>query len=270
MLVGTVGLVSASRLRSARRVGAPKVGAPKVRAPKVRAPKLGAPLLAAPLFVTLLGACAPSGVLVASGGEHRLSAHDEPSGVTVVLTSGVWGGHPTDLPEQWTILHALVANLGDEPVLLAPGDLELRDERGFSHELLDVGAAFALADPSAPVEPYGRQYHRDYDPGGPVEFEPIVPVGDTAEHALPWGVLEPGTQMRGFLYFESVEPAANAATLTWHVTRPDHARVVDLRFELFVARARTAGRDRASAPDPEPRSPNDGTGEPRAQPGRAQ
>lgn len=191
------------------------------------------------LALALIGsACAPQGVLVARSGEHRLSVRDDPSGVTMVLTSGVWVGQPASLPEQWTVLHVLVANLGDEPVRLAPGDLELRDERGFAHELLDVGAAFDVVDPQAPVEPYGRLYHRNYDPGGPVEFEPIVPPGDTAEHALPWGVLLPGTQMRGFLYFESVERTANAATLWWHVSRPDHAAVVDLRFDLRVARSR--------------------------------
>lgn len=189
--------------------------------------------------------CAHRGSLVAEDGEHRLTARDEDSGIRVVLTTGVWDGRPADLAQQWTVVHVLVANLGDEPIVLAPGDLELRDERGFAHALLDPGAVFELAetDPetaaSAPAPaPYGRAYRRDYDPGGPVEFEPIVAPGTVAAQALPWGVLEPGTQMRGFLYFQPVEPIANAATLTWHLRRPDHARVVDLRFDLHVARPR--------------------------------
>jgi len=187
-------------------------------------------------------ACAStSGVLVAHNGEHRLLVRDEPSGVSVVLTSGVWVGDPDDLASQWTVLHVLVANLGDEPLLLAPGDLELTDERGFHYDLLDVGGAFRRSeDPDAP-ETYDRLRRRDYDPGGPVEFEPVVPPGDVAAQALPWGVLEPGTQMRGFVYFEAVEPNANAATLVWHLLRPDHSRVVDLRFDLRVARERDKG-----------------------------
>jgi hypothetical protein len=68
-----------------------------------------------------------------------------------------------------------------------------------------------------------------------------VAPGDVPAQALPWGVLEPGTQMRGFLYFEPVESSANAATLTWHVTRPDHAPVVDLRFPLRVVRPSRRG-----------------------------
>ncbi|MEX1367834.1 MAG: hypothetical protein AB1Z98_32195 [Nannocystaceae bacterium] len=185
--------------------------------------------------------CAHRGSLVADSGEHRLTARDEDSGISVVLTTGVWDGRPADLAQQWTVMHVLVANLGDEPILLAPGDLELRDERGFTHALLDPGAVFELAEtetePAAPAL-YGRGYRRDYDPGGPVEFEPIVAPGTVAAQALPWGVLQPGTQMRGFLYFQPVEPIANAATLTWHLGRPDHARVVDLRFDLHVARPR--------------------------------
>lgn len=198
--------------------------------------------LLASLAVVGLGTasgCASRGVLVADTGEHRLTAQDEDSGVSVVLTTGVWDGKPSDLPQQWTVMHVLVANLGDQPMLLAPGDLELRDDRGFLHELLDAGAVFELAEGDGSI-PYGRTYHRDYDPGGPVDFEPIVAPGTVAARALPWGVLEPGTQMRGFVYFQPVEPVTNTATLTWHVRRPDHAPVVDLRFDLHVSRTRRA------------------------------
>lgn len=187
------------------------------------------------------GGCAGQSVLVAKDGSHRLTARDTESGVTVVLTSGVWQGDPSELPDQWTVLHVLVANLGSEPVLLAPGDLELRDERGFRYELYDPGAVFARLEPGTSPDAYAREYRRDYDPGGPVEFEPIVAPGDVPAEALPWGILEPGTQMRGFVYFESVESSANAATLTWHFTRPDHAPLVDLRFPLSVSRPSRRG-----------------------------
>ncbi|MEM7158237.1 MAG: hypothetical protein AAF799_35685 [Myxococcota bacterium] len=198
-------------------------------------------LLARSAFVlALCGAagCARTSVLVAESGEHRLTGQDKDSGVTVVLTSGVWEGRPTELPRQWTVLHVLIANLGDTPLLIAPGDLELRDERGFLHQLLDSGAVFELADPDAAAHHYGRTYHRDYDPGGPTEFEPIEPPGTVAEHALPWGVLEPGTQMRGFIYFQPIEGNANRATLTWHLGSPEYERVVDLRFDLAVSHTR--------------------------------
>jgi hypothetical protein len=176
-------------------------------------------------------------VLVADTGEHRLIATDEPSGLTTVLTTGVWPGEPSDLESDWTVVHMLVANLGDMPILLAPGDFELRDLRGFRYELIDAGATFHRIDTTDPRrEGYGRQYRRDYDPGGPIEFTPMVPPGDVGRQALPWGVLEPGTQMRGFVYFEPITATANGAELTWRVTTPEHARVVDLRFDFRVAR----------------------------------
>src|SRR5690606_14233580 len=106
--------------------------------------RLAIPSLALALALAAPAGCATHGVLVAQDGSHRLSARDEGSGVTVVLTSGVWEGEPSELPDQWTVLHVMVINLGDAPVLLAPGDLELRDERGFHYELFDVGAAFSL------------------------------------------------------------------------------------------------------------------------------
>lgn len=172
---------------------------------------------------------------MARNGEHRLTARDADSGLSMVVTSGVWSGE-TAPSQEWTALHVLVANLGDEPVLLAPGDFELRDPRGFGYEMYDLGAVFEPAgDSRDTADSYSRDYHRGYDPGGPVEFSPIVPPGDTAKHALPWGVLEPGTQMRGFLFFRSMERHANEATLTWHALRPDYTRVADLRFDLHVA-----------------------------------
>ncbi len=210
----------------------------------VRAPHAAA---LAVVFATL-GGCAQPGVLMAQTGEHRLTARDEPSGLSVVLTSGIWTGQPRALAQEWTVLHVLVANLGDTPILLAPGDLELKDERGFDYELFDPGAVFELADPDAAQAGYSRTYHRDYDPGGPVEFEPIVPPGNVAEHALPWGVLQPGTQMRGYVYFETVVAHANRASLTWRFTEPTHERVVDLRFDLYVSRPARKKRGQTSEP----------------------
>jgi len=61
-------------------------------------------------------------------------------------------------------------------------------------------------------------------------------TGDASALALPWGVLEPGTQMRGFLYFEPVTRTANEATLSWRIGTPEHAPVIDTAFQFYVAR----------------------------------
>lgn len=185
------------------------------------------------VLALVAGGCAAPGVLVAHDGQHRLSAHDDPSGVTVVITSGVWDGEPRDLEQKLTVMHVLVANLGDQPVLLAPGDIELRDSRGFRYELLDAGATFARVETG---NDYDRAFDRSYDPGGSMQFETLAGGGDMARLALPWGVLEPNTQIRGYVYFESITPTARQARLVWHLQTPEHLPLVDAMFDLFVAR----------------------------------
>lgn len=188
------------------------------------------------LFGVLCAGCA-HGELVAANGEHRLTARDSESAVTIVLTTGVWDGEPQQLDEEITVIHALVANMGSQPILLAPGDLDLRDARGFRYELLDTGASFVrVASEDDATEGYDRELERSYDPGRSLAFDPFLVSGDAAPRALPWGVLEPGTQMRGFLYFEPVTRTANGAKLTWHIDTPEHAPVMDAVFELAVAR----------------------------------
>jgi hypothetical protein len=182
-------------------------------------------------------ACSRSGVLVARTGHHRLTARDPESGVTVVLTTGVWEGRPTDLEQDLTVIHAVVANASRERrIVLAPGDLELRDLRGFRYTLLDLGATFHVAG-ATPSGGYGRAYRHDYDIGRSTHFQTIRATGDLAHNALPWGILEPGTQMRGYLYFEPVQRTGNGASLTWHFASAEGQPLVDLRFDFLVARA---------------------------------
>jgi len=201
-------------------------------------------MLASVTVRTLLAACmllagcaSHSGVLVAHSGEHRLTARDEPSGITMVMTSGAWVGVPEDLDGELAVLHVLVANEGAQPVLLAPGDFEFRDRRGFAYAVLDPGASFRPATQSERAKgTYDFAADAGYDPGGPGEVEPILPQGDVARLALPWGVLLPGTQMRGYLYLEPVAASANGGTLTWHAKTPAHQPIADLVFPLAVSR----------------------------------
>ena len=181
-------------------------------------------------------ACASTGELVAPSGERRLVARDQTTGITIVLTSGAWDGAPASLPSEVTVIHALVANLGERPIRLAPGDLELVDARGFRYALLDVGASFVRVANDTPAGAYDRELERSYDPGRSTEFEAFFAPGDAPARALPWGTLEPGSQMRGFLYFEPLVRTANEAKLTWHIDGADQAPIVDAVFEFYVAR----------------------------------
>ena len=187
-----------------------------------------------------LGSCASrSGILVAPTGETRQTARDVESGVTMVITSGAWSGSPEGLEQELEVLHVLVANDGDQPILLAPGDFEFRDRRGFRYAVLDTGASFR---PATKAERSSGRYdfdlERGYDPGGPAPVERIVPQDDIARLALPWGILLPGSQMRGYLYLEGVAASANGGTLTWRMTTAAHQRLADVVFEMSVSRPR--------------------------------
>ncbi|MFV8756326.1 hypothetical protein ACNOYE_37745 [Nannocystaceae bacterium ST9] len=198
------------------------------------------PLLLATL---VLAGCSTTRVLVAGDGSHRLLARDAGTGVTMILTTEVWDGDPM-YGDDLTIVHVLIANMGSEPVLLAPGDFELRDRQGFDYVLYDAGGSFSAlpegADPRAVAE---QQQPYAYDPGRSVDYDNIeTDDGELSRLALPWGVLLPGTQMRGFLYFDDVRDASNHATLIWHAETPDHRRLADFGFDLHVA---VLDRDRA-------------------------
>lgn len=197
--------------------------------------RLRLPALLLALVSLAPAGCGQDAQLVAPDGSHRMKGQDPKSGISVVLTTEAWQEAGL-LEEDITIIHLLVANMGSQPVLLAPGDFGLRDVRGFRYLLLDAGGSFASVpegqDP-ATFDPPG------YDPGRSHDFRSIQSnVADLASSALPWGVLEPGTQMRGFLYFEQMTDAANEATLVWHAQSPDHRAIADFAFELKVARSR--------------------------------
>ena len=88
-----------------------------------------------------------------------------------------------------------------------------------------------------PSDGYARSVNRSYHPGRTTDFDPILPVGDLGELALPWGMLEPGTQMRGFVYFEPLTKTGNGAKLVWHIDGADDQPLVDFEFEFAIARS---------------------------------
>jgi hypothetical protein len=186
-------------------------------------------LCAAPL------GCATTPHLVAADGSHRLIARDASRGLTVVLTTESWSGD-SFYGEDLAIVHVLIANMGTEPVLLAPGDWELRDRRGFRYVLYDAGGAFQAIPAGADPNAYASQ-QLAYDPGRSNNYESVrTDDAQLGRLALPWGVLLPGTQMRGYIYFEDVRDSANHATLEWHAQTPEHQPLTVFGFDLHVAR----------------------------------
>lgn len=181
--------------------------------------------------------CAAQGTLVAADGSRRMVAQDPGQGLTMVITTGVWSGDPA-VDDYFTPIHVLIDNRGTKPVLIAPGDFEMRDRRGFLYRLQDAGGTFRRVDP-APSNQQNYIGAAEYDPGARRNYERIhTDDPDVARLALPWGVLDPGTQVRGYLYFQPVTATANHAQLRWYAQGPDHQAISTLGFDLHTARLR--------------------------------
>ncbi len=179
-----------------------------------------------------LSGCAGPTQLTASDGSHRLMGSDPANGLTVVLTTEAW--EQNDWDDRLTIVHLLISNMGSEPVLIAPGDFEMVDGRGFRYALRDAGAAFqTVAQGQSPANAATGLYQ----PGRSHEYRSIrTSDGSLGRLALPWGVLQPGTQMRGFVYFNDIEKTANHAVLAWYSQTPDNRPIADFGFRLHVAK----------------------------------
>lgn len=193
--------------------------------------------LATALITVEFGCAARPAVLVGQGGHHRQTARAPGGEVTIVLTTRAWGALPSDLEQQLAVLHVLVVNNGDEPIRLAPSDISFKDRRGFQYDLLDPGVSFYSVD--SPQQPgYGRAYDEDYDPGmgDQDHLRAFAALDDVAALALPWGVLGPRTQMRGYLYFEPITAHANGGELRWRLHTSQDKLIYEAVFKLAVAR----------------------------------
>lgn len=189
--------------------------------------------LAACLALTWAPSCTTPGELVAPDGTHRLQATDPTSGVTMVMTTEVWDGED-DINGQYTVVHVLVANMGNTPVRLAPGDFELTDRRGFRYPLNDMGHSFTVAEPGAQSVRVSANYATGNDP----RYRTGYASRDLSEAALPWGTLLPGTTMRGFLFFDRMNETANGGTFRWYAATDRAQAIANFEFQVAVARPR--------------------------------
>jgi hypothetical protein len=171
------------------------------------------------------------GELVAPDGTRRLQAADHTSGVTVVMTTEVWDG-AEDVGAGYTVVHVLISNMGNLPVRLAPGDFELIDRRGFRYPLNDMGHSFTVAQPGQSSVLVSSRYDEGLDP----RFRTGAATRDLSEAALPWGVLLPGTTMRGFLFFDRMNETANGGTFRWYASTAAAQSIANFEFKLAIAR----------------------------------
>ena len=181
------------------------------------------------LSLLLAAGCAHQARLVPAPGAERAadgSAVASAAGVVVSVDSRRWSGSPPDLPALVTPLYVSVANNSSAPVRIRYREFSLTDLSGLETAAIPP---FQLQRPGTEPSPAyppafaSRRFllyspYRHYYPGMPIwggpwdynplfydrsygTWQPSLPTRDMLQQALPEGVLQPGGEVAGFLYF---------------------------------------------------------------------
>jgi hypothetical protein len=181
----------------------------------------------------LLVACAHAPRLVPAPEAQRVpndpsTAVAAAAGVEVYVNAQQWDGIPPDLPSIVTPVYVTIANRSDAPVLVRYRDFTLTGPSGLQTAAIPPlhiqrpGTAVAVVprfgwNRFLVFRPYGPFYPTVPMWGGPFDYDPLLydqlygswkpplPSPDMLNQAVPEGVLQPGGQTAGFLYFHRLE-----------------------------------------------------------------
>jgi hypothetical protein len=151
-------------------------------------------------------------------------------GIRMIARADAWSGIPADLGNQITPLYVKIENNTAQPLYIRYNQFRLVSAEGRRFSALppfqiDGTATVSVANPYFPSAGFDyAPYLSPYYPGATVyagswglnapywqRFGTIMPTvqlptADMVQKALPEGVLQPGGQVSGFLYFEGVGP----------------------------------------------------------------
>lgn len=183
----------------------------------------------------LMPAEPPGAATTASAAPQEAQAQE--AGVRVVITTNAWDGRPEALGTVLTPVRVQVENRGDRAVAIRYSAFRLTSPSGRTYAAIppydiEEDMARPVASPyyrsaGFGVAPYLGGFYPGYGPyGGSFGFDAPyygtyypywqgyrdidLPTEDMIERALPEGVLEPGGQVAGYLYFENVEEEGSA------------------------------------------------------------
>lgn len=170
--------------------------------------------------------CATDRGLEPAPGVRTLANNDSAAiinqqGIELVVDGDAWSGRPDNLEKEMTPVRVVVRNRGETPVLVQHRAFYLD---GLSGQQVQARSPFKI-DQLGPIETrivpahtarqfyvadylspfYGPVYPTwgetiPYAPA-PVSWRPELPTPDMLNRALPEGVLEPGGEVEGFVYF---------------------------------------------------------------------
>ena len=199
-------------------------------------------VLIVPTAVIALGlaACATRQLVPAPEAQLMPGRQDtavaESGGVRTTVQSQAWSGSPASLPQQITPLQVTVVNHSDRPVRITYDDFTLTGSSGFAYSALPpYKITGSVREPvMVPRFSYSRFYvapfYRPFYPAVPVwaaspwrynsyyynrvwaDWPVRLPTRDMREKAIPAGVLQPGGQVSGFLYFPKLPRETTTVT----------------------------------------------------------
>jgi len=159
----------------------------------------------------------------------------ESDGVRTTVQSQAWSGSPASLPQQITPLKVTMVNHGSHPVRINYDDFTLTGSSGFTYSALPpYKITGSVREPvMTPAFSYSgffvAPFYRPFYPGVPVwaspwgydryyynrtwaEWPVQLPTRDMRDKAIPAGVLQPGGQVSGFLYFPRLPSETTTVT----------------------------------------------------------
>lgn len=199
------------------------------------------------LIACALGAAGCTSTLTPAPAANEISGRGEgatiaSNGVRMTARADAWEGTPQTLHRHVTPMRVTIVNEGAVPVRIAYNQFRLVGDSGRRYSALppfqiEGDARTALGAPLYPPTGFGyAPYVRPYYSSVPIyPFEPNVgywnrygsvmrtvdlPTTDMLRKALPEGVLQPGGEVTGFLYFEGVGPDVDRVQLRANFRNP--------------------------------------------------
>jgi hypothetical protein len=183
------------------------------------------------------------------------------AGVRLVANLDDWRGLADRLPDELTPIKIRIVNRGDEPVSILYQALTLRGHKGrvyhavpaipldharllertgpirpvFAASSFDVAARYRDAYPDLRVWPRHLKRDDSYYERAYERWSGHPPGRELCRMALPEGVLEPGGEITGYVYFENPTSSESALALTAHLASGrDDRPVASIKIPLRV------------------------------------
>lgn len=181
-------------------------------------------------------------------------AFAQAAGVRLEIDTDAWRGIPADLGDNFTPVLVTIRNDGSQDLRVRYADFVLKAPSGTMYhalppfriddtvsEPIDVRAypGFMVAPYLSPFYPRWRVFN------DPFLFDEVyfnryyptfvnidLPTGDMIQKALPEGVVQPGGQVSGFLYFEDPDDDEGTVVLTQTLMTPSGSQFGTLEIPL--------------------------------------